>query len=678
MLEISLSVSIITSLVIAFGITVFQYLKFKGKAVIYLWMALFRFLGLFCVIMLVISPEIKRNETFIDKPRLTILVDNSSSISHLGYDSISRMVLEELAQDKSIQEQFDVETLIFDKQIIAHDSLRYNGKQTNIYKALQLSLEPNYHNPNAIVLLSDGNQTIGRDFIYALDKDSLTAVYPVVMGDSTTALDLSIGRLNTNKYVYRNNKFPIEVFVNYQADEPLQSSVSIYQNNRLLESQAVKFIKGESVQLLNFEIQAITPGLNSYSVTVQSDPRERNTLNNSKSFAVEVIDQKSTIAIISTVVHPDLGALKKSIESNEYRTVKLLNPIKDPINLEEFEMFILYQPNEKFQSLIKQLKQDRRNYWLITGEDTQWPFLNQQELGFLKHSQGQTEEIMPLDNPAFNLFGTRELTFDHMPPLTKQMGTLNLIDPAEVLLHQKVAGVETLEPMLMVFDNSNYKRAILVGEGVWRWRSSSFVDTGSYTLFDNFIGNLVQYLSNTKARKRLELTHQPYYYQHSKSTIRAYYYDKNYRPQSTESLNIVLKDRNSDQSIEIPFLNKGGFYEVSLVDLEPSIYDYTVRVSSVGLSESGHIQILPFEVEKHFVNPDIKKLTQLAEKYSGTLYFPDQIQELKSDLSSSKLFLPIQKITQNIVPLIHWKWLLALAVLFLSGEWFLRKYNGLI
>ena len=124
MLEISLSVSIITSLVIAFGITVFQYLKFKGKAVIYLWMALFRFLGLFCVIMLVISPEIKRNETFIDKPRLTILVDNSSSISHLGYDSISRMVLEELAQDKSIQEQFDVETLIFDKQSMAHDSLR--------------------------------------------------------------------------------------------------------------------------------------------------------------------------------------------------------------------------------------------------------------------------------------------------------------------------------------------------------------------------------------------------------------------------------------------------------------------------------------------------------------------------------------------------------------------------
>src|SRR5690606_25569316 len=172
------------------------------------------------------------------------------------------------------------------------------------------------------------------------------------MGDSTIALDLNIGRLNTNKYVYHNNKFPVEVFVHYQGEEPLQTTVSIYQGNRLLQREGVKFNSGTAVELLNFEIDANTPGLNSYRAVVETYPREKNTLNNSKSFAVEVIDQKSNIAIISTVVHPDLGALKKSIESNEYRSVKLINPTVDPIKLEEFEMFILYQPNEKFQSII--------------------------------------------------------------------------------------------------------------------------------------------------------------------------------------------------------------------------------------------------------------------------------------------------------------------------------------
>lgn len=678
MLEINLTISIVISLVIAFFITLFQYSKYKRKAGIYLWIALFRFLGLFCIILLLIGPEIQRDQTFSEKPRLTLLVDNSSSIAHLGYDSISKHILQELSQDKTLQDRFEIETLVFDQHFIPQDSLQYNGRQTNIYKALQLSLEPNQRKPAAIVLLSDGNQTIGKDFTYALDTDSITAVYPVLMGDSTIALDLNIGRLNTNKYVYHNNKFPVEVFVHYQGEEPLQTNVSIYQGNRLLQREGVKFNSGTAVELLNFEIDANTPGLNSYRAVVESYPREKNTLNNSKSFAVEVIDQKSNIAIISTVVHPDLGALKKSIESNEYRSVKLINPTVDPIKLEEFEMFILYQPNEKFQSIISQLKRDQRNYWLITGEDTQWSFLNRQDLGFLKRPQNQIEEIMPLDNPAFTLFGTEELSFEHMPPLTHQMGTLDIVDKTDVLLHQKVAGVETLEPLLMVFEDPSYKRAILDGEGVWRWRSSTYIDTGSYNLFDSYIGNIIQYLSNTKARKRLEVIHEPYYYENSKPTIKAHYYDKNYRPQSNGRLTIILKDRNSNQNIELPLLNKGRFYEVDLSNLEPSIYDYTVNVSTEDLSQSGHIQILPFEVEKQFVNPNIKKLNQLAEKHHGTLYFADQIQELKFELSSSNLYLPIQRITQNIVPLVHWKWLLALAVLFLSGEWFLRKYNGLI
>ena len=41
-------------------------------------------------------------------------------------------------------------------------------------------------------------------------------------------------------------------------------------------------------------------------------------------------------------------------------------------------------------------------------------------------------------------------------------------------------------------------------------------------------------------------------------------------------------------------------------------------------------------------------------------------------------YLPIQKSSKNIVPLIDWKYLLFLIVLTLAIEWFLRKYNGLI
>jgi hypothetical protein len=38
----------------------------------------------------------------------------------------------------------------------------------------------------------------------------------------------------------------------------------------------------------------------------------------------------------------------------------------------------------------------------------------------------------------------------------------------------------------------------------------------------------------------------------------------------------------------------------------------------------------------------------------------------------------IQKILQSVLPLIDWYWLLVLIGTFLSTEWFVRKYNGLL
>lgn len=678
MVEFSLTVSLFIALVIALAITLFQYAQFKIKEGVYLWMAVFRFSALFCVVLLLLNPKIHKNKVYTEKPRLTLLVDNSSSIADLGYDSIASDVLKQLSQDKSLLQRFDIETLVFDDQLKPLDSLQYNGVQTNIFKALKLAAEPKTVNQRAIVLLSDGNQTIGKDFPYALERDTTTAVYPVVMGDSTMALDLNISRLNVNKYVYLKNKFPVEVFVNYQGDQPLETSVNIYRGDQLLGRKSVKFDSNSSVELLHFEIDANKVGLQSLSATIQAHPGEKNTLNNSKLFAVEVIDQKSNIAILSTVVHPDLGALKKSIESNPYRSVQILDPTVDQLNLEKFELIVLYQPNTDFKAVVQQLEREQRNYWLIGGADTQWEFLNTLELGFIKRTQYQLEDILPHQNPSFDVFGVGELSFDTMPPLIQQIGALDFLVSPEVLLYQKVVGVTTTEPLLMVFEAHNHKRAVLGAEGIWRWRASIYIDTDSYAQFDSYIGALVQYLSNTKARKRLEVYHEPFYYENVKSILRADYYDKNYRLQPNSKLSIVLKDINSHQSIELPLINKGGSHETDLGGLAPSIYEYTVSVADQGLSETGRVQILPFEVEKQFINPNIKKLRQLAQKNHGSLYFSDQIQKLKTDLSSSKSYLPVQKITQNIVPLIHWKWLLALAIFFLTGEWFLRKYNGLI
>lgn len=678
MVEISLLASILISTVIALCITLFQYGRSKGKYASILWIGILRFLALFCIVLLLCNPKIETNLIYLEKPTLSLLVDNSSSIRDLGYDSISKLVLEDLAGDKDLEKRFNIEVGVFDSDLKPLDSLNFNSNQTNIAKALDLSSTTNRSNHSAVVLLSDGNQTIGKDYLYALEEDSTVAVLPVVMGDKTAVTDLNIGRINVNKYVYLKNKFPVEVFVNYQSQEDIETKVGIYHGERLLQSRSLKLDKNKSTQLLNFEIQANKIGLQSLRVVVESHPKEKNTINNSRSFAIEVTSQKSRIAILSTLVHPDLGALKKTIESNAFREAELFDPSKDEVKTDGFELFILYQPNEQFKSIIDQLQRQERNYWLISGEDTQWEFLNTLDLGFFKRSEYQKQEVVPLQNTGFNLFGVGEMDFENMPPLIEQMGQLDFISTPEILLFQKIAGVDTMEPLLMVFESDNQKSALLSGEGIWKWRAASYLKTEDNSAFDSYIGNLIQFLSSSSNKKRLVVNDQPFYYENFNNILTAEYYDKNYRLKADAQLNIVLQDSASNSRFEFPMVSKGESYHVNLGSLPPSVYQYTVSVASEDISESGSLQVLPFNLEKQFVNPNIKKLNQLANKYNGKLYFPDQIKELKAHLLSSKLYLPIQKINQKSVSLIHWKWLLALAVLFLSGEWFLRKYNGLI
>ena len=123
---------------------------------------------------------------------------------------------------------------------------------------------------------------------------------------------------------------------------------------------------------------------------------------------------------------------------------------------------------------------------------------------------------------------------------------------------------------------------------------------------------------------------------------------------------------------------KNNNYQVDLNSLPPSEYSFTVRTSKENISKSGSFQILEYNVEQQFLNANVTKLQQLATNSLGSSYFIDNTRGLVNDLLNDNRYVPIQKSSKNIIPLIDWKYLLAIIALSLSLEWFLRKYNGLI
>jgi hypothetical protein len=73
----------------------------------------------------------------------------------------------------------------------------------------------------------------------------------------------------------------------------------------------VTFSKDKKAQSVTVLLNADKVGIAKYKAVISSNIKEKNTSNNAKNFAVEVIDQRSEIALISAINHPDLGALKR-------------------------------------------------------------------------------------------------------------------------------------------------------------------------------------------------------------------------------------------------------------------------------------------------------------------------------------------------------------------------------
>ena len=100
-----------------------------------------------------------------------------------------------------------------------------------------------------------------------------------------------------------------------------------------------------------------------------------------------------------------------------------------------------------------------------------------------------------------------------------------------------------------------------------------------------------------------------------------------------------------------------------------------MSVEEENIQKTGSFTLVDFEVEKQFLNANIKQLDQVSK---GNLYFPSQADDLLDQLIKNKNYQPVQRSEVKKSSLIDWKILLGIIIICLSAEWFLRKYKGLI
>ena len=667
---------LLLSLLIAGGLSFFQYIyKAKNKSKIGWFLAFLRFLSIFGILLLLINPIVTKNTLETVKTPLPIVVDNSSSISFLNANEKALELYKRIQSNSDLQEKFDVQSYQFSDDFEPTETFDFKGTQTNI-DVVAKNLKSIYKNTiYPTVLITDGNQTSGNDYVYSFN--AVNKVYPVIVGDTTTFLDFKINQLNVNKYAFHKNKFPVEAFLQYSGTKSVTADFVISQGNSVFSKQSITFSPSKKTATVSVLLPADKIGLQVFKATISSKEKEKNTYNNTKNFAVEIIDQKTNIAIVSAINHPDLGALKRAIESNVQRKVTTVKP-NEIKSLQDYNVLILYQPTTEFKTIFENNKGAGINTFIITGNNTDFNFLNQQQDNLNFKMSGQKEDYLSVFNGQFNLFAADNIGFENLPPLQNAFGTVTVKGAVSVLLSSKIRAIDTNSPLLAFAENQGKRAAYLLGENSWKWRLQTHVNNQSFEKYDVFIDKIIQFLASNNSKKSLVVEHESFYNSGEAIEIIAQFFNKNYEFDEKARLTIAVTNTKNKQTKNYDLLKGNNSYKVNLDGLKAGSYVFTVKELNSKTTYSSSFEILDFDIEKQFVNPDVEKLTQLATQTQAKAFFPDQVDVLIKTLLENEEYKAIEKNIVTKTPLIDWIWLLVLISILLATEWFVRKYNGLL
>jgi hypothetical protein len=227
-------------------------------------------------------------------------------------------------------------------------------------------------------------------------------------------------------------------------------------------------------------------------------------------------------------------------------------------------------------------------------------------------------------------------------------------------------------------ENQGKRSAFLLGENIWKWRLQSHVDNQSFEKFDIFIDKIIQFLASNNSKKSLVVNHENFYNSGEAIEISAQYFNKNYEFDEKARLTISVTNIKSKQTKNYDLLKGNNSFKVNLDGLLAGQYNFAVKELNSKTTYSSHFEILDFDIEKQFVNPDVEKLNQLAQQTQAKVHYPNQVDALIKTLLENENYKAIQKAVVTKTPLIDLIWLLVLIAISLSAEWFIRKYNGML
>lgn len=645
-------------------------------------MAFSRFLLVSFLAFLLLSPFIKTLFNKVEKPVIIIAQDNSSSIL-LNKDSAfyKSDYLDKLKTLKnSLEEDYEVKTYTFGEDLTEGDNIDYTEKITNLSNAFG-ELNNKFYNRNvgALILASDGIFNQGSNPVF--NSKIEFPVYTIALGDTSVQRDIILKETIYNKITFLGNKFPIEIDGRAFECSGNTTQLTITHNGKKMFSQQYNidsddFSINESVLL-----EAEKVGVQHYKVSISTIEGEVSVVNNLKDIYIEVLDGRQNVLVLANAPHPDVKALKLSIETNEnYKvTNQLMNDFDG--NTEAYSLVIVHQLPTIITPSLKKLFDSNISILYLLGNQTSIEFYNTLNTGLtIKNARNRFNEVLPVAADNFPLFTLSEQTvksLNQMPPVSGPFGEYQMNSNGYVLLSQKIGSVETESPLMVFFQDEIKKTAIFSAEGIWRWRMQDYLRNNNHQSFDELINKTVQFLSVKEDKSKFRVFTENIYFENKEIRFNAELYNDSYELVNEPEVAIDLLSENGNQYNFI-FNKTSSAYILNAGILPSGFYTYKAKVKfgAKDYVENGKFQIKPLFLEANNTRANHQLLQNITQKFGGKLFFPSELESTSKAIKSNNNIASIIYEENDLKELISLKWIFFFLIALLSLEWFLRKRNG--
>jgi hypothetical protein len=654
-------------------------------------LAFFRWLAVTILAALLLSPLLKSKIIETKKPIVVLAQDQSESVgAALSGANFEKFKTDWTAVKNALAENYEVHEMAFGDRAREGVDWQFSDKTSNVSELMQAVYDQfSSQNLGAVVVSTDGIYNEGSNPAYS-SAQFAAPIYTIGLGDTTPRRDLVVKRAFHNKIAYLGDKFALQVDVAATNSTGAASVLTVSKitddGEKTVGSTPISVAGNDFFTTKSFNLDADKPGVARYRISLAKISGEVSTVNNSKEIFVDILDARQKILLLANGPHPDLSALKSSIEINKNYSVAIAYASDPSVNVANFDFVVLHNlpsMTNDIAGILRVLNEKKTPRLFFGGLQTNFSALAKaQNLVSINGTDGKnTNEVQPTFAPNFATFTLDPRVVSELPkfnPALAPFGNFAASSTAQTLLFQRIGKIDTKFPLLAVGDENGIRTGVFMGEGVWKWRLFDFLQHNNHEIFDELFGKTVQYLSLKEDKRKFRVTLDKNIFEENEAVVfGAELYNDNYELVNESDVAMTVKNKEGKE-FTYNFNKIGKGYTLNAGILPVGNYNFHATTTWNGQPQifDGQFSVRPIELELFDLTANHAVLRQLSQKFGGDFVAQNNLASVADLIKNKESVKPVIYETTKTRSVINLKWIFALLAALLVLEWFLRRYFG--